>query len=94
LRFDTFPRLVKAAIAALDLGSELTSDAAKASPALAMVMGGLGQIAEGTATLRNLYGTGHGRAAPSSADQRQARLVVGSCAALASFLIETLESRR
>lgn len=92
-RYGTFPRLLKAAVAALDLGSEPTTDASKASPALAMVTGGLGQVAEGVAALRNLYGTGHGRIHPSGADKRHARLVVGACATVANFLIETLEGR-
>jgi len=44
--------------------------------------------------LRKLCGTGRGRVRPSGADGRHERLVDGACAALASFLIETLDSQR
>lgn len=92
--YDTFPRLIKAAIGKLDLSSEPLAEAKKGSTALAMLIGGLGQIAEGTATLRNLYGTGHGRTRRDGAEGRHARLVVGACASLAAFLLETLDQRR
>ena len=92
--YDKFPRLVKAAVAKLDLASETIPDPQKGAQALAMLTGGLGQIAEATAALRNLYGTGHGRARTSGADARHARLVVGACSALAAFLLETLDARK
>jgi hypothetical protein len=92
--YDKFARLVKTAVARLDLASETIPDPQKGAQALAMLTSGLGQIAEATATLRNLYGTGHGRIRPSGADARHARLVVGACSALAAFLLETLVSRK
>lgn len=92
--YDTFPKLVKAAIKKLALESEPLPDAGKGAQAIAMLTGGLGQAAEAVATLRNLYGTGHGHARPSGAESRHARLIVGACTTLAAFLLETLEARR
>lgn len=91
---DKFPRLVKTAVAKLNLASQDVPDAHKGAQAVAMLTGGLGQIGEAAATLRNLYGTGHGRTHASGADTRLARLVVGACATLATFLLETLAARK
>ena len=51
----------------------------------------LGQVVNGIAQLRNLYGTGHGRRRQSGVSPRHARLVVNSGAALAVFLVETFQ---
>jgi len=93
-RYDTFPRLVKVAVAKLDIARDSISDPKKGAQALAMLTGGLGQIAEATAAVRNLYGTGHGRTRTAGADGRHARLVVGACSTLAAFLLETLDARK
>jgi hypothetical protein len=92
--FDKFPRLVKTAVARLDIATEDVPEAQKGAQAVAMLTNGLGQLAEGTATLRNLYGTGHGRTRSAGADTRLARLVVGACSTLAAFLLETLAERQ
>lgn len=92
--YDKFPRLVKAAVAKLDLGQDTIPDPQKGAQALAMLTGGLGQISEATAALRNLYGTGHGRTRAAGADGRHARLIVGACSTLAAFLLETLDARK
>jgi hypothetical protein len=92
--YDKFPRLVKAAVGKLDLSSDTIPDPQKSAQALAMLTGGLGQIAEATAAIRNLYGTGHGRTRTAGADGRHARLVVGACSTLAAFLLETLDARK
>lgn len=92
--YDKFARLVKAAVARLDLPSEAIPEAKQGAQALAMLTGGLGQIAEGTAALRNLYGTGHGRTRAAGAEARHVRLVVGACATLTAFLLDTLEARK
>jgi hypothetical protein len=92
--YDKFPRLVKAAIAKLDLSKDSIPDPQKGAQALAMLTGGLGQISEATAALRNLYGTGHGRTRAAGADGRHARLIVGACSTLAAFLLETLDARK
>jgi len=93
-QYDTFPRLAKAAIGKLDLAADAIGDADKGATAMKMVIGGLGSVAEGTAALRNLYGTGHGRTRSSGAQVRHARAVVGACHTLATFMLETLEARR
>jgi hypothetical protein len=92
--YDKFPRLVKAAVAKLDLSKDSIPDPQKGAQALAMLTGGLGQISEATAALRNLYGTGHGRTRAAGADGRHARLIVGACSTLAAFLLETLDARK
>ena len=86
---------MKVAVAKLDLACDSISDPKKGAQALsAMLTGGLGQIAEATAAIRNLYGTGHGRTRTAGADGRHARLVVGACSTLAAFLLETLDARK
>jgi hypothetical protein len=93
-RYDTFPRLVKAAIGHLNFASEPIAKSATGGPALGMLVGGLGQISEALAQLRNLYGTGHGRDALSGVTGRHARAVVGACTTLCTFLLETLDARQ
>lgn len=61
---------------------EKIPEARKGGDAIRQILSGLSQIVGGTAELRNLYGTGHGRLAP-----RHARLVVGAGATLSRFLL-------
>jgi hypothetical protein len=91
---DTLPRLLKKAFQLLDLSSESLPETTRGVGAIKKVFSGLSQIVAGTAELRNLYGTGHGRARRSGAQPRHARVVVGSAATLATFLLETLNDRR
>lgn len=54
------------------------------------LLSNLTQISQSLAELRNLYGTGHGRAArDQSVRPRHARLAVNSAATLATFFLET-----
>jgi abortive infection Abi-like protein/AbiTii-like protein len=92
--YKTFPQLLRAALAKLDLASEAVTDPAKGAAAVDRLMAGLGQVVEAAATLRNLYGTGHGRARPTGAESRHARVVVGACATVSTFLLETLQARK
>lgn len=58
------------------------------------LLGNLGNVAQGLAELRNLYGTGHGRTGSAKGlSARHARLAVGSAGTLATFLLETHEER-
>lgn len=55
----------------------------------------LGQISQGMAELRNLYGTGHGKDGRSKGlSPRHARLAVSCATALATFLFEAHEARQ
>lgn len=93
--YDTFPRLVKAAMKCLDLARESIPDAAKGSKSILQALSGMNQVVDAVAELRNLYGTGHGKLASAKGiSPRHARLVVGSASTLAVFLLETLHDRR
>ena len=91
---DTLQQLVKHAFKCLDLSIEKIPEARKGAEAIRQVLSGLSQIVGGTAELRNLYGTGHGRARRGGLAPRHARLVVGGGATLCRFLLDTLHARR
>jgi hypothetical protein len=91
---DNVPQLVRHAMKLLDLSLENLPQAKKGAESIRQVLAGLGQIVGGTAELRNLYGTGHGRTRTSGLQPRHARLVAGSVVTLARFLLDTLDARR
>jgi abortive infection Abi-like protein len=91
---DTLQQLVKHAFKCLDLSIEKIPEARKGADAIRQILSGLSQIVGGTAELRNLYGTGHGRIRRGGLTPRHARLVVGAGATLSRFLLETLDARR
>ena len=90
---DDVPTLIKSTTKALGMGRDDVDPAARAADTIKRVLSSLGQIAQGTAELRNAYGTGHGRSGTtvSGLRPRHARLVVGASATLASFLYESYE---
>jgi hypothetical protein len=92
---DDLPKLVRAALKALDLRREDIPEATRSADTIRLVLSNLATIADGIAALRNTYGTGHGRAGGggSGLQPRHARLVVGAASTLAVFLLETHESR-
>ncbi len=82
--------LVKEARKALGLIPEDVLDPAKGAEIIRRILSSLGSIAQGLAELRNLYGTGHGKAGKSKGLlARHARLAVGAASTLAVFLFET-----
>ena len=93
---DDLPALVKNTTKALGISRDDVDPAAPAADTIKRILSNLGQIAQGTAELRNAYGTGHGRSGNgrSALQPRHARLVVGAAAALASFLYDTYEYRQ
>jgi hypothetical protein len=91
---DNLPQLVKHAMKLLDLSLENLPQAKKGAESIRQILAGLGQIVGGTAELRNLYGTGHGRTHSAGLQPRHARLVVGGAATLARFLLDTLDDRK
>jgi hypothetical protein len=86
--------LTKAALKALELLPSDVPAAKKGAESIRRVLQGLVQIVQGTAELRNLYGTGHGRAQLARVYGRHARLVVGAALAWAHFVSETWEARQ
>jgi hypothetical protein len=93
-QYDTIQQLVKHALKCLDLSLENIPEAKKGAESIKQVLAGLAQIVGGTAELRNLYGTGHGRTRRGGLEPRHARLVVGATATLTRFLLETLDIRK
>ena len=85
---DKVPTLVKRASESLDL-----SPGPDAADAVSRILGGLTNIAVGTAELRSRgYGRGHGpRAAPVGLSPRHARLAVGAATVWCQLLLDTLE---
>lgn len=88
-------RLVKEARGVLKLVPEDIPDSAKGADTIKRMLSNLGQISQGIAELRNLYGTGHGKEGQfKGLGPRHARLAVGCATALATFLFETHEFRK
>jgi hypothetical protein len=85
--------LVRKTTKALGLSRDDVDSVAPAAETIKRLLSNLAQIAQGTAELRNSYGTGHGRPSGSAAElqPRHARLAVGAAATLASFLYDTYE---
>lgn len=57
------------------------------------VIGSLGQLVNGVAEVRNIFGTGHGRSRAPALQAAQARLVVSSAVAVGTFLLEVWEAQ-
>lgn len=82
--------LVKLTAKTLALTPDDISEKAKAAEVIKRLLSNLGTIVQGVAELRNLYGTGHGKAAGvKGLDTKHAKLAVGAAATLAVFLVET-----
>jgi hypothetical protein len=87
-------RLVKEARQQLSLLPSDIDDGAKGADSIKRLLNNLGSVLNGIAELRNLYGTGHGKHGKAKGVlPRHARLAVGAAATLATFLLETHESR-
>jgi hypothetical protein len=87
--------LVKETRGTLQLVPEDIRDSAKGSETIRRVLSNLGQISQGMAELRNLYGTGHGKDGRSKGlSPRHARLAVSCATPLTTFLFETHEARQ
>ena len=83
-------KLVRATAKELALLPDAIPDNAKGSDVIRRLLSNLNQVVQGLAELRNLYGTGHGRAGRvKGIHPRHARLAVGAATTLATFLLET-----
>jgi len=88
-------RMVKEARDVLNLVPENIPDSSRGAETIKRILGNLGQISQGIAELRNLYGTGHGKNGQfKGLGPRHARLAVGCATTLATFLFETHELRK
>ena len=87
--------LVKMTREALQLLPDDVPNSARGAESIHKILGSLGAVAQGTAELRSLFGTGHGREGKAKGlTPRHARLAVGSAATLSMFLLETHEERQ
>lgn len=86
--------LIKATLKELQLLPDDIDTSAKGADVIKKLLSNLGTVAQGLAELRNLYGTGHGRAGHHKGLQpRHAKLAVGAASTLALFLFETHQDR-
>jgi hypothetical protein len=89
------PQLVTLVAKELDLLPADVSDSTEGAASIRRVVGSLATTVQGLAELRNLFGTGHGKAPghPMLAI-RHARLCAGAASTLSTFLMETASERR
>lgn len=86
------PQLTKLTLEKLKLTPDTIDPFGKGADITKKILGNLGQISHNMAELRNLYGTGHGKAGKTSSLQaRHARLAVSCASAFTHFVFETFE---
>ena len=91
----SMPDLTKATFKQLKLTRDDIPVAVKGSKSIKRVLSNLGSISNEINTLRNLYGTGHGKTIRASGlSPRHARLAVGTAVALVQFLFESHMEQR
>ena len=92
---DDIPSLVRKTTKVLKLLPEDIAATAQSADTIKRMLMNLATLVQGSAELRNAYGTGHGRskAQVGQLTPRHARLAVGSATTLGVFLYETHEAR-
>lgn len=90
---DKFPALLAAALTSLGLHAKVIDRDDDVGQATKRILGALQQIGIGVNDLRNVRGTGHGRAGEVKLSMRHARLAGGSAVVLATLMLDTLEAR-
>jgi hypothetical protein len=93
---DDLPALVRKTTKVLQLTPDDIAQTTQAADTIKRMLMNLATLVQGSAELRNAYGTGHGRSkaqAQSRLRPRHARLAVGTAATLGVFLYETHEAR-
>ncbi|GAB1512596.1 abortive infection family protein [Actinophytocola sp. KF-1] len=87
-------RVVKEVGKRLKISPDEVKPGAVGEASIRKVLGSLAGAVAGTAELRNLYGTGHGKATSvSGLGPRHARLAAGAASTLAVFIFETYNQR-
>jgi hypothetical protein len=93
---DDLPTLVRKTLKVLQLTPDDVAATARAAETVRRMLMNLATIVQGSAELRNAYGTGHGKSKAQGRGRllpRHARLAVGAAATLGVFLYETHEAR-
>ncbi|MET9660345.1 abortive infection family protein [Streptomyces sp. NPDC006510] len=93
---DDVPTLVRKTTKVLQLMPDDIDSTARAADTIKRMLMNLATLVQGSAELRNAYGTGHGKSkmqAQQRLTPRHARLAVGSAATLGVFLYETHDAR-
>lgn len=93
---DDVPTLVRKTAKVLRLTPDDIPETARAADTIKRMLMNLATLVQGSAELRNAYGTGHGKSKSQVGQRltsRHARLAVGSAATLGVFLYETHETR-
>jgi hypothetical protein len=89
------PQLVSLVAQHLDLLPANVPDSTQGAASIKRVLGSLANIVQGIAELRNLYGTGHGKApGHATLTTRHARLCAGAASTLSTFLMEEASEKR
>jgi AbiJ N-terminal domain 3/Abortive infection C-terminus len=91
------PRLLKSTRKQLELLPDDIDNEERGADVIKKLLSNLGGVASGMGEIRNLYGTGHGRAPSSnkksSLELRHAKLATGAAITLAVFFYDTYEAR-
>lgn len=93
---DDLPKLVRQTTKVLQLTPDDIASTARAAETIKRMLMNLATLVQGSAELRNAYGTGHGKSKSQARQRlgpRHARLAVGTAATLGVFLYETHEAR-
>jgi hypothetical protein len=93
---DDLPTLMRKTTKVLQLTPDDIAENAGAAKTMKRMLMNLATLVQGSAELRNAYGTGHGKSKTQARRRltaRHARLAVGSAATLGTFLFETHEQR-
>ena len=80
----------------LQLSPDDVASTARAAETIKRMLMNMAMLVQGSAELRNAYGTGHGKSKSQAGyrlEPRHARLAVGAAATLGVFLYETHEAR-
>jgi hypothetical protein len=95
-RTDDLPALVRKTTKVLQLAPDDIAGTSPAAETIRRMLMNMATVVQGSAELRNAYGTGHGRSkaqATAALTARHARLAVGAAATIGTFLYETHEAR-
>ncbi len=90
---DDLPALYKKVAEVLRLNAEAVPDSAPGSKSAQRTLRTLATTVQSLAELRNALGLGHGRATPSPALERHARLSFNACVTVVEFLLDTWHAR-
>jgi hypothetical protein len=93
---DDLPALVRKTTKVLQLTPDDVGNTARAADIIKKMLMNLATLVQGSAELRNVYGTGHGKSKTQGRQRltpRHARLAVGTAVTLGVFLYETHEVR-